>query len=463
MIEEDQNGHDPRRARLRHPGEGDAEVIDDGAVLIVGDRIAAVGTTRELRALTTPVDSVIDATGQAVIPGFVDTHAHLVGGLNKGLTEDPPAGASGFFNVAIPLHDHYVMEADLYPVSLSHGVELLRSGVTCVNENWWPQDETARSLVDLGLRAVVGPMIRETEFGQMSPNVITREWDKELGKRTFDAAVSAIETWNGAGKGRITCAVAPCSPDTCSEEMLLACRELAETLDLGYHVHLADNPGTHLYTQQAFGKTPVEFLDSLGYLNERFVGAHSVFLSSSDVEIMARTRAHISHTAFLVGKRAYFPPMPEIYERGVSVSLGTDWGSCDLFKTMRSAILVARNQAQRPDVVGAKEMLTIATLGGAHALGLEAEIGSLVPGKKADITIVDMTTPWCVPLRLPNLITNLVFNANASDVSHVIIDGELLVEDGRLTRFDERELLRLGQSAADRVWSRASSVLSVFD
>lgn len=160
------------------PIEGPQEVIEDGAVALAGNRIVAVGKTDALRARFPRPHEVIDASGQAVIPGFVNTHVHLVGSLNKGLTEDPPAGASGFFNVAIPLHARHVRDDDIYAVSLAHGLEMLRTGTTCINENWWPQDAAAQCLVDLGLRGVVGPLVREVSFEQMSPTNPNREWDR---------------------------------------------------------------------------------------------------------------------------------------------------------------------------------------------------------------------------------------------------------------------------------------------
>jgi 5-methylthioadenosine/S-adenosylhomocysteine deaminase len=445
------------------PIEGTVDVIEDGAVAIEGNRIVAVGPTAEVRAAVGGAATVIDATGQAVIPGLVNTHAHLVGALNKGLTEDPPAGCSGLFAVAIPLHERYVNREDAYAANVGHTLEMLRTGTTCINENWFFEDEAARCLRDLGLRAVLGPMIREVSMEQFSATNPERVWDKRLADESFDEALRVIYEWNGAAGGRITARIAPLSPDTCSEDLLVRCREAAERLGVGYHVHLAQIPGEDLMVQKYYGRTPVEYMRDLGYLHDGFVGAHMVFMNESDVEIMAETGAHMSHTAFLVGKRGYFPPMPHVYRTGVSLALGTDWCSNDLWKTMRTAMVVARQQAGDPGIVDAKRILTAGTLGGARALQLQDKIGSLVPGKLADIAVVDMQTPWCMPVRPQNLISDLVWNANGSDVTHVLVDGEILVKDGQLTRFDERELLAETQRTANRVWERAAPLLAAFN
>jgi len=127
---------------------------------------------------------------------------------------------------------------------------------------------------------------------------------------------------------------------------------------------------------------------------------------------------------------------------------------------MRSAIVIPRAVFQDVKVRNAEDVLTMATIGGARCLGLDHEIGSLEPGKKADVTLVDMRTAWCNPLRTQNLITNLVYNANGSDVTHVFVDGELLVEDRRLTRFDEAELIAEAQIVAERVWTAAEPLFA---
>jgi 5-methylthioadenosine/S-adenosylhomocysteine deaminase len=441
------------------PIEGPVDVIADGAVAVHDDRILAVGPTADVRQALPEPDLIIDARGQAIIPGLVNTHAHLVGSLIKGLTEDPMPGGSGLFQVAVPLQENCVELEDVYPASFAHALEMLRTGTTCINENWWHEGQVARCIEELGLRAVIGPMIRDAPLSAMHPTNPERTWDRKLGEQSLEEALTVIDEWNGAANGRITCRIAPLSPDTCSEKLLVRCLELSQELNLGMHVHMAQVPGEDLYVQKAHGKTPVEYLRDLGYLNANFVGAHCVFMSPSDVDIMAESGAFMSHTAYLVGKRGYFPPMPDIYAAGVSVALGTDWCSNDLFKTMRTAIMVARNQAGSVGVLDGKTVLTMATLGGAKALGLDAQIGSLIPGKKADVAVVDMNTPWCSPVRTENVIANLVYNANGSDVSTVLVDGEILVRNHRLTRFDELELLARTQRAARRVWARADKLL----
>jgi len=174
---------------------------------------------------------------------------------------------------------------------------------------------------------------------------------------------------------------------------------------------------------------------------------------------MAETGAHMSHTAYLVGKRAYFPPMTEIYKQGVSVSIGSDWLSNDVFKILRAAILLARHQAGDVGILNGEKVLELATMGGARALGLDQEVGSLEAGKKADLFLLDLQTPWVNPIRPENLITNIVYNANGSDVTDVLINGEWVVTDGRFVTVDQRDVLAQCQKRADAVWERARDLI----
>src|SRR5262249_47183481 len=148
----------------------------------------------------------------------------------------------------------------------------------------------------------------------------------------------------------------------------------------------------------------------------------------SDIDIMAESGMNLSHTAFHVPKRGYFPPMQKVYAKGVSVSLGSDWCSNDLWKFMRAAALFPRVQSGDVGVVSGYDALRLATMGGARALGMEGDIGSLEVGKKADVILLDVTTPWCRPMRKENLISNIVFNANGSDVTDVFVDGRAIME-----------------------------------
>lgn len=441
------------------PMAGPAEIVPDGALAIDGDRIAAVGTSVALARHKDDADRVIDAKGHAILPGFVNTHTHLAGALTKALTEDVPT-YGGPFRIALGMHENIIKKDDILLPGMVHGVEMLKTGTTTINECWWHQPQSARIIEAVGLRGIVAAEIREVDSSKIGFGRNDRAWDPRLVEEGLDEARELFENWHGKAGGRITCRVAPDGPDRLRPETLGRLGELARKHGVGLHTHLCSVPGENEFMVQAWGKRSVPLLKELGLLGPDFIGAHCVFVDDGDIEILRETGACMSHTAFLVAKRGYYPPMNKLYAAGVNVSLGSDWLSNDMFKVMRSAIVIPRAVFQDVKVRNAEDVLTMATIGGARCLGLDREIGSLEPGKKADVTLVDMRTAWCNPLRTHNLITNLVYNANGSDVSHVFVDGELLVEDGRLTRFDEAELIAEAQVVAERVWTAAEPLFA---
>ena len=441
------------------PVDGRAGCIEDGAVAIDGDRIVAVGTTSELAARFAGAQH-IDARGKAVLPGFINTHIHLIGGLNKGLTEDLSGVSGGLFKIAMPLHYVYAEAADVYWLASMHVLECLRTGTTTVNEMGKFEREVAKVVRDAGLRAVMAENIRDSAVVDVRPGVVERSFDADEAERCFEAANAFVDEWHGKADGRITCRIGPNAPDTCSERTLLRAKELAAKRGLKLHTHLAQVPGEREYVTRATGRSPVKYLADLGLLDANLIGAHCVFLSEDDVELLAESGAHMSHTAYLVGKRAYFPPMASLYAKKASVALGSDWLSNDMFKIMRSAILLARQQCGQVGVLDGQRVLEMATIGGARALGMEREIGSLEAGKKADLILVDMESPWTSPIRPAQFVANLVYNANGSDVTDVFVDGRRVVADRRATLIDSAEARSQCQDAAERTWARASQLFS---
>jgi 5-methylthioadenosine/S-adenosylhomocysteine deaminase len=430
-------------------------VLKNGAIAIENDRIVDVGLADDVRRRFSP-DKTISAPQAALLPGLINTHTHLVGGFNKGITED--LSGHGLFRRARPLQEDYVHAEDIYFPGLAHGIEMLMTGTTTINETWWNQAESAKVVRDLGIRAVLGEMVRETPITGSAPGVVERKWDRALVQHGLDKTIELIETWHGYDNGRITCRVAPHAPDMLSEWGFGKLKDIAEKYDLGFHMHLAQVPGEAEYVQAAHGLSPVAYMQRLGLLGERMIGVHCVFLGEADVDLMSQTRTAMSHTAYLVAKRAYFPPMSKIYGTGVQVTLGSDWCSNDMWKIMRTAITLARVTSGRTDILTGYDALRMATLDGARALGMAKDLGTLEVGKKADAIIVDLSNAWCRPIRDEDIITNLVYNANGSDVTHVLVDGKVVVADRRLQTLDQDETLKQAQLVASRVWESAAEL-----
>jgi len=433
---------------------GSADIVGGGGLVIEDDRIAVVGDAAAIAPHVATADRTINARGRAILPGFVNTHTHLAGALSKGITEDATT-FGGPFRIALGMHENVIRREDVLLPGMVHGVEMLKTGTTTINECWWHQPQSARIIEKVGLRGVVAAEIREVDSSTIGFGRLDRNWDERLVKEGLEEAHDLLDNWQGAAGGRITCRIAPDGPDRLRPETLAMLGDLARKHGVGLHAHLCAVPGEAEFMKAMWGKASVPLLRDLGLLSPDFIGAHCVYMDDADIAIMAETGACMSHTAFLVGKRGYYPPMDRIYPSGMSVSLGTDWLSNDMFQVMRSAIVIPRALFRDVGIRTAVDVLRMATIGGARCLGMDRDIGSLEVGKKADVILLDLRKAWLQPVRTENLIANLVYNGNGGDVTDVFVDGEWLVRDGKLTRFDEGELFDEAQKVAEDVWSRS--------
>lgn len=438
------------------------EVIEDGVVAFENDRITYVGPGSGFNAGEFRPDRSIDASGMAVLPGLINNHIHLAGAYIKALTEDVPgkakANAEGFFKRAIPTIAN-MRDEDYYSGGMTHGMEAVMTGTTTINNSWYNEANTAPIVRDLGVRAVLSEFVQEVNFLDIHADQMERPFDRTLGARHLARAEKLYEDWNGKDNGKITVRLAPASVAYVSPETLEQCSELANRLGIGMSLHLAEVPGETEFVMKTYGIRPVELAKKTGLLGPNTIGYHHVFLSESDIEIIYDTRTHLSHSSFHVCKRGYFPPMEKVYSKGISVSLGTDWTNNDMWRFMRAAIMIPRARSGDVSMLSGYDVLRMATLVGAKSLGMDKDIGTLEAGKKADVILLDVSMPWYQPIYTPNLITNIVWNANGSDVSDVFVDGEQLVKDKEFIKADRKAIQKETQWRAERIWGEAAKMV----
>ncbi|MFQ6075607.1 MAG: amidohydrolase family protein [Candidatus Bathyarchaeia archaeon] len=423
-------------------------VIRGGGLAIEGDRIAALGNAEKLRKEYKDADIVIDAEKKAVLPGIVNVHSHVGNIFGKGLTEDRE---NGFYRTALPL-EKYVTPKDIYHLSLHGCVEALKFGVTCLNEIWHYIWETARAVAEIGMRGVMAHKVLETDLEGLHHGVWRRI--SGMGDERLKENIDLIKKWHGKAEGRITCRFGAHAPDTCSPELLKRIKELAQNYDVGINTHIGQSKIEMEHMKEVYGKGSVEFLDDIGFLGPDVVAAHLAWISKEEVEILRRTGTYMAHCPVIMAKRGAFPPMGDIYRSGVNVALGTDWLSMDPWDNMRCAIEVSRVLTSDVSTLSATRALELFTTASAEALGLEEDIGSLEIGKKADIIIIDLRRPQLNPLH--DLIPNLVYYASMGDVETVIVDGKVILEDGRAKTVDEEEVVERAQEAAEGIWGNVS-------
>jgi 5-methylthioadenosine/S-adenosylhomocysteine deaminase len=433
--------------------------IENGAVAIEGNRIVAVGPPSELRTKY-QAKRTVDATMKAILPGLIDAHLHTVIAILRGLGQDAPTWHEG----VDPYFEQLTAAAVLAGAQLS-AIEAIRAGTTTLGD-YGPGMPIALPFYEkLGIRARVCTLISEVApvesilaEGELYP------FDPSIGESRLAENLELIGQWNGEAGGRITVMIGPQGPDYCSEELFEKIKTAAEKHDLKLHMHIGQGDREMLQMKNRHGMRPVDFLDRIGFLDERLIAVHMVKCTEEEVERIAASGASMAFCpSSLIICDGIVPPADVFSRAGGKVCLGTDETSSNngtnLFSEMKLASLALNMKNQDPTHMPTWKVLRMATIEGAEAIGLDREIGSLEAGKKADLILVDLRRPSMLPvLRDPvrNIVPNLVLSARGDEVVMSIIDGEVVYEDGRIKTIAEEELLASVQQVSEEVSARAA-------
>lgn len=418
--------------------------IVQGELLIVDGRIAEVGASGRT------ADLVIDATGCAVIPGFVQTHIHLCQTIFRGAADD------------LSLIDW--LKKRVWPMEAAHSAtsiaasarlgiaELIKGGTTCAltMETVNHTSEVFKVVEQTGFRATVGKCMMDK--GDEVPSAL-----REQTAASIDESIALLEEWHGKADGRIRYCFAPRFAISCKRELLEEVARLARERGVMVHTHASENKTECELVESETGLRNVAYLDSLGLTGPHVALAHCVHLSSDEIDMLEKTRTNVVHCPSSNLKLGSgIAPIAGLLDRGISVSLGADGAACnnrlDMFTEMRTAALLQK-VLHGPEVLTANRVLRMATAGGAKALGLNDEIGSLEAGKRADVAIVRMSGLHATPAA--DVISALVYSAQPSDVETVIIDGRLVMRDRELLTIDELETVETANAEAKELVARA--------
>ncbi|MEA2090233.1 MAG: amidohydrolase [Thermoproteota archaeon] len=431
---------------------GPKGIIRDGAVAIEENCIIDVGKTANLKRKY-PRYEKIDAKNKVVLPGFVNTHQHAGMSLLRGYADDLPL-KQWLENKIWPLEKH-MTSRDVYVGALLTAVESILGGTTTINTMYYyaEKENEAKAFADVGVRGVVGyPYF---SFG------------KEIKPRDFH---SFAKNWHNKADGRIRVSVAPHAPYTVSPESLKKLREITGELNQKYgslttpimwHIHVAETEDEAEKIRDAFKISVrggvVEYLDSLGVLGDDVLAVHCVSLTERDIQILKRKNVKVSHNPVSNLKLGSgVSPVPKLLEAGVTVGLGTD-SSCsnnnaDMFQVMKVTALLHKSVHNDPTLLPAEQVLRMATIDGAKALLWDQEIGSIETGKKADLVVVDFWKPHLCPVY--NEGSHLVYAAGAADVDTVIINGNLVMENRKITTVDVDKVMNKARESKERLLAR---------
>ena len=423
-------------------------VIRDAAIGIVGDRLAFVGPSGEW-----PADALaartLDLTGRVITPGLVNVHTHAILSMVRGVAED--LGFAPAYTPGIP-HGHDVTPDEAYALSRLGALEAMLFGSTLINDTYVHAEFTTTAMAELGLRVWNCGRIHDADFSCIGEG----RWEHSaaIGEKTLGEALELAGRWHGKEQGRIGVQLAAHAPDTCSDAFLVEIRKAAESHKLRVNTHLSQSRTEVEQIRRRSNKTSAELLEDVGLLNDRLTAAHCIYVTDSDIARCGRAGINVAHIPKGNATGGTIAPTARLRAAGAHLALGTDNMHADMVEVMRWALAVGRVQEGKVnDAWQPKDMLHAATMGGARAMGLDGEIGSLEAGKKADLVAFDFRRPHLVPDV--NAIGTLVHTGQGRDVEMVLVDGRIVVENGRPTLVDMDEILAEGQRAADALWQRA--------
>ncbi len=407
------------------------EPVRNARVFIADGRIVDI---READQKDTYLDcsaEIVDAKETIIIPGLVNAHTHAAMTLFRGFADDMPL-KEWLFNRIFPAEIRFLSTETVYWGSLLGCLEMIASGTTCFVDGYFFQDETVRAVNKSGLRALIAQGVIDFP----APGV-------DDPKENLRVAREFIQKWYGYSE-LIMPGIFCHSPITCSEKTLSGAKEISYEFDLPMQMHLSE---TLEEVNDIVGKTkkrPVHYLDQLGLIDESLIAAHAIYLDDSEIECLGEKGVKVVHVPESNMKLCSgVGRIPEMIKRGVTVALGTD-GCCsnnnlDLLCEMDTAAKLAKVFDRNPTSLNAREVLKMATIGGATVLGIENEIGTLERGKKADIITLDVHTPHLCPIYDP--LSAIVYAANGGDVKDVIVNGKILMKNREFTTLDSAEIM----------------------
>ncbi len=442
--------------------DGSHRHLRDGVVVWEDDKIIHVG-----KSFDGDVDRQIDGSGAVVTPGFINTHAHLAGSpLDKSFIEDRGSRQfylSGLFEY-LPVRNAAQDEEASHACLTYSMVELLRSGTTTVVELGSHAPFAVEAAGKAGLRLYAGPAYRSGRWYSDDGRQVKYEWDEPAGLQGLRDAVRFIESIDGRFNDRIRGILSPFQIDTCTEGLLLESRRAAASLGVPITLHAAQSVNEFQEMTRRHGQTPIEWLDSIGFLGPEVLLGHAIIIAGSswanyhgdDLAILAATGTSVAHCSWVFARRGIaMESFARYLERGVNMALGTDTCPQSMLEALRWTGVLSKVVDRRTEVATAADVFNAATIGGANALQRD-DLGRIAPGAKADMLIWNGESVFMTPLRDP--VKNIVYSAQAEDLRTVIIDGAVCMDDGRILGLDAEAAVHALQQSAERMWQTMESV-----
>lgn len=433
--------------------------IADGSVAVSGSSIVAVGTTEELESRF-QANETIDAAHHALLPGLIDAHMHMPLAIVRGVAQD----VSHWMQKALSPYARYLTpEAALAGARLDL-VEALKAGTTTMGDYTHPIPGWPEIFVQAGVRARLTPTINAMPPGGMAGWKVgdLYPYDREVGEQSLNRAVEFVRTWHSAAEGRITVMLGPQAPDMMDSDQLLEVKRVATHMGVMIHMHVAQGDREIDQMLKRYGKRTPEYLQGIGYLDDQLLAVHLTEATDEETEMIAKSGASMALCSGSIGIiDGIVPPALVFRQAGGLVALGSDQApgnNCNnVFNEMKLTALFNKIKYRNPTALQAWDVLRMATIEGAQAIGLGDQVGSLEVGKKADLILVDLRSPNLVPtLEAPirTIVPNLVYAATGREVVLSMVDGQILLRDGKALTLDEAAIVDEAQAQAEALSAR---------
>lgn len=413
------------------------QVIDHGTVVIKGNKIIAVGGPELTQHYQAP--NVLNVDGDIVMPGLINTHTHASMTVFRSLADDVPDRLHRYI---FPLENKMVSREMVRVGANLANVEMIKGGVTTYVDMYYFEDEVAKTVDKIGLRAVLGESVIQFPVA-----------DAKNADEGINYAVNFINQYKD--HPRITPAVAPHAPYTNTTEHLQKIAKLSQELDVPVMIHLAETDREQEeIAKRTGGKSPVQYMADIGALNNKVIAAHAIMVDEKDIDLLKQYDVGVAHNISANTKSAKgVAPVTTMLEKGIRVGLGTDGPmSSNTLTTLNELNLVGKihklankDRAAMPPIT----VVDMATMGSARVLHMEDKLGSLEPEKLADIIVIDTKSPNMVPMYSPY--AALVYGANGANVRHTIVDGNVLMKDRKILTADENSIIKEAQDFANKV------------
>lgn len=420
-----------------------ADIIDNGVIVIQDNKIIAIGDQELLK--NNKAEKIIDAQNGLIMPAMINAHTHIAMSVFRSLADDVPDRLNRYI---FPLENKMVSPDMVYLGSKLGASEMALGGVGTIVDMYLFEDSAAKAVKEVGIRGV------------MTQNIIKYPTaDGKDAKENIQRAAQFIKEFKD--DELITPGFGPHAPNTINKDDLILIKELSDELNAPVSMHVAETKEEFDKFQNEFNMTPVEYLDSLRLLNERFIAAHNIFVTNSDIDLLKKRGVGISHNMVANIKSAKgISPALKMYDDGLKVGLGSDGpmsgNTLDIITQMGYVAKLHKLDQKDRSAMPPFKVVQMATIGGARAINKDKEIGSLEVGKLADITIVETKSINMNPMYDPY--SALVYSANPSNVQTVIVNGKIIVEDKELKTVNTKALLKEVNEFKDEVIKAASKL-----